>query len=87
MFLMIFNKLVDAFIIILFIRVVLSWIAPNSRNDFTEIIKSIIDPILEKCRVVFPIGRAGYMNLAPIIVYFGIKVIRSLVNYLVYRMF
>lgn len=87
MFLMIFNKLVDAFIIILFIRVVLSWIAPNSRNDFTEIIKSIIDPILEKCRVVLPIGRAGYMNLAPIIVYFGIKIIRSLVNYLVYRMF
>ncbi|MGL5124159.1 MAG: YggT family protein [Fusobacteriaceae bacterium] len=87
MFIIIFNKLVDIFLIILFIRVVLSWIAPNSRNDFTEIIKSIIDPIFDKCRVVLPIGRAGYLNLAPIIVYFGVKIIRNLVNYLYFRIF
>ncbi|MGL6064306.1 MAG: YggT family protein [Fusobacteriaceae bacterium] len=84
---MIFNKLVDIFLIILFIRVVLSWIAPNSRNDFTEIIKSIIDPILDKCRVIVPVGRAGGLNLSPIIVYFGVKIIRSLVNMLYYRIF
>lgn len=81
----IFNKVIDIFLIVLFIRVVLSWIAPNSRNEFTELVHKITDPVLERCRVVIPIGR-GYMDLSPIIAYFGARVLQRVLPILVYKL-
>lgn len=75
----IFNKAVDIFLIILFLRIMVSWLAPNSRNDFVNILMSIVDPVLNKCRVVIPVGRA-YLDLAPLIVYFGMKISQRVVN-------
>lgn len=80
----IFNKAVDIFLIILFLRIMVSWLAPNSRNDFVNILMSIVDPILNKCRVVIPMGRA-YLDLAPLIVYFGIKIFQRVVNMIFFK--
>lgn len=78
------NKAIDIFLIVLFIRVVISWIAPNSRNEFTDLVYRLTNPVLEMCRIVIPIGR-GYMDLSPIIVYFGARILQRVVTFLMYR--
>lgn len=80
-FLYIVNRAIDIYLIILFIRVVLSWIAPYSRNDFTNVVYAMTDPLLNRCRVVVPLGGA-YIDLSVIIAWFGIKILRYLINYL-----
>ncbi|MGL5055267.1 MAG: YggT family protein [Fusobacteriaceae bacterium] len=77
------NKVLDIFMLVLIIRVVLSWIAPYSRNDFTNAVYAVTEPILSKCKVVIPIGRS-YVDLSYIIVYFGVQILRKIINYLYY---
>lgn len=82
-----FNKAVEIYIWIIFIRVILSWISPYSRNDFTNLVYSITEPFLSRCKVVIPMGRS-YMDLSPVVAYFVLNLFRRLVNYIfVYLMF
>ncbi|MGL5049226.1 MAG: YggT family protein [Fusobacteriaceae bacterium] len=81
----IFNKVIDVFLIVLFVRVVISWIAPGSRNEFTELVYKITDPVLERCKIIIPVGR-GYMDLSPIVVYFLARLAQRVLTFLVYRL-
>lgn len=79
------NKALDIFMLVLIIRIVLSWIAPYSRNDFTNVVYAVTEPVLSKCKVVIPIGRS-YVDLSYIIVYFGVQILRKIINYLYYML-
>lgn len=63
--------------VLILIRIVLSWIMP-SRNEFTELVYSVTEPILSPFRVMLPLGHAR-LDLAPIIVYFLIGIIKRVV--------
>lgn len=81
-----FNKAVDIYIWIIFIRVIISWVAPHSRNEFVHLVHSLTDPLMERCRVLIPMGRS-YMDLSPIIAYFVVNLLRRVINYVLIYLF
>lgn len=85
-FLFFFDKIINIYMVILFINILLSWIAPNSKNEFTDLIHALTDPVLKIFRVVIPIGR-NYMDLSPLIVYFILRVGRVVVYYVARNFF
>ncbi len=83
----IIDKIINIFSLVLFIRIVLSWIMPNTRNEFTDIVYNITEPVLKRCRIIIPINHMTYLDLAPIIAYFGLRVLRYVLFYIVTRFF
>ncbi len=72
-------KIVEVLIII---RIILSWIMPE-KNEFTDLVYGITEPILSPFRILLPLGRAR-LDLAPIIVYFLIGIIKKIIMSFVY---
>ena len=50
------NYTVNIINIIIFIRVLLSWLAPYTHNDFTDVVYAVSEPILKPFRMIFPVG-------------------------------
>ena len=70
-------KLLNVYIIIILIRVILSWIRPNPYNPFVQVIYKLTEPVLAPIRrIVPPIG--GTIDISPIILFFIIYVIMSI---------
>ena len=70
-------KLLNVYIIIILIRIILSWIRPNPRNPFVQVIYKLTEPVLTPIRqIVPPIG--GTIDISPIILFFIIYVIMSI---------
>jgi YggT family protein len=40
--------------ILILVRVVLSWVAPHSRNPFVEFVRQVTDPILRPIQSILP---------------------------------
>ena len=54
--------------ILILIRVVLSWIRPNPSNPFVQVIYNLTEPLLSPLRrIVPPIG--GAIDISPIILF------------------
>jgi YggT family protein len=49
----------------IFIRIILSWVAPRSRNVFTDILFRLTEPILTPIRNLLP--RTGMFDFSPLI--------------------
>ena len=70
-------KLLNVYIIIILIRVILSWVRPNPYNPFVQVIYKLTEPVLAPIRrIVPPIG--GTIDISPIILFFIIYVIMSI---------
>ena len=54
---------------LILIRVIISWLAPYSRNDFVDIVYQVTEPILKPFRFALPIKNLR-VDLSPIIAYF-----------------
>lgn len=67
--------------ILIMIRIILSWLAPNSRNEFVSIVYLVTEPILKPFRILIPMGYSR-IDLSPILAYFALKLLRNLVFYL-----
>lgn len=63
--------------VVLFIRVILSWLAPTTRNDFTDVVYAITEPMLKPFRMILPIGYSR-LDISPILAYFALNLIRRL---------
>ena len=85
-FLLFFDKIIDLYMIILFINILLSWIAPNSKNEFTDLVYALTEPVLRLFRVVIPIG-GRYIDLSPLIVYFILRMSKSAIYFVVRNFF
>ncbi len=62
---------------LILIRIVISWIIPNSRNEFVELVYAITEPILRPFRILIPLGGVS-LDLSPIIAFYVIGLIRTL---------
>ena len=61
-------SLMKVYMILIVIRVVLSWIRPNPYNPFVQVMYKLTEPILAPIRrVVPPIG--GTIDISPIILF------------------
>ncbi|WP_319370358.1 YggT family protein [uncultured Ilyobacter sp.] len=63
---------------LILIRIVLSWVAPQSRNEFTHLVYELTEPILRPFRMLIPLGSMR-MDISPILAYFALNLIRNLV--------
>ncbi|UCE20355.1 MAG: YggT family protein [Gemmatimonadota bacterium] len=70
-------KLLNVYIIVILIRVVLSWVRPNPYNPFVQVIYKLTEPVLAPIRrIVPPFG--GTIDVSPIILFIIIYVIISI---------
>jgi len=69
--------------ILIIIRIVLSWVAPSSRNEFTELVYHVTEPVLKPFRMLIPLGNMR-MDFSPIIALVVLNLIRSLAFRLLY---
>ena len=77
-------RLLDAYLIIMFARIILSWfpISPNSgAATIYGFLYSITEPVLAPIRrVIPPMGMGGMgLDLSPLVVFFGISILRSVI--------
>ncbi|MCJ8343559.1 MAG: YggT family protein [Cetobacterium sp.] len=82
----IINLIFQILNILIFIRIVLSWLAPMTRNEFTDVVYGITEPILRPFRVLIPIG-AGRIDISPILAYLALKILRFVIFYLLSILF
>ena len=61
------DLVIRALRILILIRIVLSWVAPYSRNEFTELVYHVTEPVLGPFRMLIPMGNMR-MDLSPIII-------------------
>lgn len=66
---------------LILIRVIISWLAPYSRNDFVDIVYQVTEPILKPFRFALPIKNLR-VDLSPMIAYFVLKIIERVIYYL-----
>lgn len=77
-------RLLDAYLIVLFARIILSWfpISPDSgMASVYGFLYSLTEPVLGPIRrVIPPLGMGGMgLDLSPLVVFFGISILRSVV--------
>ncbi len=72
-----FDFLTTAIFVVVFIRIILSWI-PNTSNAFTQIIYDITEPLLKPFRFFNP--KNSPLDLSPIILLILIEILRNLLN-------
>ncbi len=75
-------RLLDAYLIIMFARIILSWFPVEPGSGLATVygfLYSLTEPVLGPIRrVVPPLGMGGMgLDLSPLIVFFGISILRS----------
>jgi YggT family protein len=75
-------RLLDAYLIVMFARIILSWFPVNPGSGLASVygfLYSITEPVLGPIRrVIPPVGMGGMgLDLSPLIVFFGISILRS----------
>jgi YggT family protein len=75
-------RLLDAYLIVMFARIILSWFPVNPGSGLAQVygfLYSITEPVLGPVRrVIPPVGMGGMgLDLSPLIVFFGISILRG----------
>ena len=74
---LVINTLARALIMLIFIRVLMSWVRPNRSNPLVRFIYDVTDPILDLIAKLMPFVRSGMIDFSPIIAIFAIDLLRS----------
>lgn len=77
------NYTVQMLNIIIVIRVLLSWLAPYTHNDFTDVVYAVSEPILRPFRMIFPMGYSR-IDISPILAYMALNLIRRLLFWIIF---
>ena len=72
------DLLVSVINTLIVIRVILSWLSPNSNNGFTDLVYGITEPFLKPFRVLLPMGNLR-VDLSPMVAYIFLSIIRRLI--------
>ena len=67
---MLIIKLLNIYMLILFVRVLLSWVNPNPHNPIVQILYRLTEPVLAPIRRVLP--PMGGFDLSPLVVFAAI---------------
>lgn len=75
-------RLLDAYLIVMFARIILSWFPVEPGSGLASIygfLYAITEPVLGPIRrVIPPLGMGGMgLDLSPLVVFFGISILRS----------
>ncbi len=75
-------RLLDAYLIVMFARIILSWFPVEPGSGLASVygfLYSITEPVLGPIRrVIPPLGMGGMgLDLSPLVVFFGISILRS----------
>jgi YggT family protein len=74
---LVINIVIIAYIWIIVIRALISWVNPDPYNPFVKFLRSITEPVLRLARRVFP--TRGLIDLSPIYVIFFLIFLRILI--------
>ena len=77
------NYTVQILNIIIVIRVLMSWLAPYTHNDFTDVVYAVSEPILRPFRMIFPMGYSR-IDISPILAYMALNLIRRLLFWIIF---
>lgn len=77
------NYTVQILNIIIVIRVLLSWLAPYTHNDFTDVVYAVSEPILRPFRMIFSMGYSR-IDISPILAYMALNLIRRLLFWIIF---
>lgn len=69
--------------LVIVIRVILSWLAPYTHNDFTDVVYAVSEPLLRPFGMIFPMGYSR-IDISPILAYFALNLIRKLLFYIIF---
>ena len=75
-------RLLDAYIIVMFARIILSWFPVEPGSGLAQVygfLYAITEPVLGPIRrVIPPLGMGGMgLDLSPLVVFFGISILRG----------
>ena len=75
-------RLLDAYLIVMFARIILSWFPVEPGSGIATVygfLYSITEPVLGPIRrVIPPLGMGGMgLDLSPLVVFFGISILRG----------
>ena len=71
------NDLLGLYSLVLLVRIILTWFPNVDRsNQIVNFLYQITEPILEPVRRTIP--PLGNMDISPIVVFFGIRILQSL---------
>lgn len=76
-FLQTINVLADLLIMLIFMRIIFSWFS-RRETWLTRFLKEATEPILSPIRRALP--QMGMLDLSPIVAYFAIEILRSIIN-------
>lgn len=65
--------------ILIFIRVILSWVVPYGRNEFVRLVNDITEPILKPFRIIIPIAGNAGIDISAIVVLLLLQFLSSFV--------
>lgn len=73
----------DLYYVILLVRIILSWVPslPEPVQPVARAVRAVTDPVLAPLRGLIPPVRigAGALDLSPLILFFGIIILRGLI--------
>ena len=69
-------RILNIYLLIVFIRVILSWVSINPRNPLVQIIYRLTEPVLAPIRRAIP--SFGGLDISPLVVFVGIMVLKRI---------
>ncbi|MCL4533493.1 MAG: YggT family protein [Deltaproteobacteria bacterium] len=70
---------------VIIIKALLSWVNPDPYNPIVRFINDITEPVLNKVRLILPVGSSFAFDLSPLIVILIIIALTQLLNFIEYR--
>jgi len=73
------NFMLRVYEAVLLIRILISWVSPNSGHPFVQIVYRLTEPVLGPVRRALPTGGFGF-DFSPVVVFIGIELLRGLLR-------
>ncbi|WP_305045903.1 YggT family protein [Geoalkalibacter sp.] len=80
----ILNLAIQLYIYVVIARAIVSWVSPDPYNPIVRFLYNLTDPVLNRIRRVLPLQFGG-LDLSPIALIFGLYLVMTLLNSLIYR--
>jgi YggT family protein len=78
------NLAINIYIYVVIARAIVSWVSPDPYNPIVRFLNNLTDPVLYRIRRVLPLQFGG-LDLSPLALIFGLYLIMTLINNIIYR--
>ena len=79
------KDILNIYMWVIIIKALLSWVNPDPYNPIVRFINDITEPVLNKVRLILPVGSSFAFDLSPLIVILIIIALTQLLNFIEYR--